>query len=316
MLGSSGRPTRVLLACGLLLAGTRWPCLAGLEIPASPEDGTLLAQDPLPLTERFSDQVHCYRIAYLSDQLRVVGFLLKPQQAAVPLPLLIYNRGGNREFGKITESVLEYFLAFFAANNYVVLASQYRGSDGGEGRDEFGGADVHDVLSLLRLGEALPYADAQRIVMLGDSRGGMMTYLAIKAGAPLKAAVVIGAPSDLSDSYEERESMAAVLEELIGGSPFEREAQYRERSALYWPEKLTVPLLILHGEEDWRVPPSHSEKLADRLRQLGLPYELVRFSQGDHGLARYRSERNRLILEWFQKHLAQPVAAAPVDMSR
>jgi dipeptidyl aminopeptidase/acylaminoacyl peptidase len=294
-----------VLIGSILLAGS-----ATAEQP--PRNGALIQQETLPLTERFAGRVDCYRITYLSEGLRVVGFLLKPRETAAPLPLLIYNRGGNRDFGKITESTLEYFLAFLAANEFVVLASQYRGCDGSEGQDEFGGADVEDVLSLVRLGETLPYADARRIVMLGDSRGGMMTYLAIKAGAPLKAAVVIGAPSDLSDSYQERESMAAVLEELIGGSPRQRQQQYRDRSALCWPEKLNVPLLLLHGDEDWRVPSSHSQKLADRLRELGMPHQLLRFPRGDHGLLRYRTERNELILEWFRRHLEKPAAEAPV----
>jgi len=305
---SMSRP--VLLSSTLLLAG---PALA----QQVETDGSLIEQEATPLTERFAERVDCYRIKYWSDGLRVAGFLLKPrQQVAARLPLLIYNRGGNREFGKITDSVLEYFLAELAANDYAVLASQYRGSDGGEGQDEFGGADVHDVLSLLRLGEALPYVDPGRIVMLGDSRGGMMTYLAIKAGAPLRAAVVIGAPSDLNDSYEERESMALVLEELIGGSPREKQGDYRERSAFYWPEKLTVPLLILHGDEDWRVPPEHSQKLADRLQALGMPHELVRFPDGDHGLARYRTERNRALLEWFRNHLETPTPEATPAVAR
>ena len=299
-------PFRHVAAQVLITATLSAPVLAR-QTP----DGTLIEQESLPLTDRFAGQVECYRIKYSSDQLQVAGFLLKPREASAPLPLLIYNRDGNRDFGKITDSVLEYFLAFLAANHYVVLASQYRGCDGGEGQDEFGGADVHDVLSLVRLGETLPYADPQRIVMLGDSRGGMMTYLAIKAGAPLRAAVVIGAPSDLNDSYQERESMAAVLEELIGGSPRQRQEQYRDRSAFFWPEKLNVPLLLLHGDDDWRVPPSHSQKLADRLRELGMPHELVRFPEGDHGLARYRAERNQLILEWFRKHLEEPAAGAP-----
>ncbi len=271
--------------------------------PATPGDGQMLEQQPWPLNERFGSQVECFRITYLSDGLRVVGYLLKPRAGSSPLPVLIYNRGGNRDFGMISQPQLDYSLAYLASAGYLVVASQYRGVDGGEGREEFGGADVHDILNLMPLARSLPYADPQRVVMLGDSRGGMMTYLAIKSGAPLKAAVVIGAPSDLEESYRERSAFGKVLEELIGGGPAERTSAYRERSAYYWPEKLTVPLLMLHGERDWRVPCSHSEKLAARLKELGMPHELVVFPGADHGLYRARDERNRLILEWFEKHL-------------
>ena len=109
--------------------------------------------------------------------------------------------------------------------------------------------------------------------------------------------------------------MAMVLEELIGGSPRERAEGYRDRSAFFWPEKLTVPLLILHGDEDWRVPPAHSQNLADRLRELGMPFQLVRFPQGDHGLGKYWSERNRMILHWFQKHL-EPTGDSTASLAR
>lgn len=268
-----------------------------------PADGTLLQQEPLPLTARFADQVDCFRIQYASDGLKVVGFLLKPKELSGRLPVLIYNRGGNREFGKIGLGQLEFSLAYLASEGYVVLASQYRGADGSEGQEHFGGDDVHDILNLIPLAKSLPYADADRTVMLGDSRGGLMTYLAIKSGAHIKAAAVVGAPSDLEESYQEREEMGEVLKELIGGSPQDKPTEYRERSAYLWPEKLTVPLLILHGEFDWRVPSMHAEKLVWRLKALGLPHEFVLFPAGDHGLNRFRNERNRLILEWFQKHL-------------
>ena len=57
------------------------------------------------------------------------------------------------------------------------------GEDGGQGREEFGGKDVNDVLNLIKLAQSLPFVEPTKIVMLGFSRGGMMTYLAIKHGA-------------------------------------------------------------------------------------------------------------------------------------
>jgi len=56
---------------------------------------------------------------------------------------MIYNRGGNREFGKITKKTLTY-LSYLSSNNYVVLASQYRGNDGEWRQEEFGGKDIPD----------------------------------------------------------------------------------------------------------------------------------------------------------------------------
>ncbi len=68
----------------------------------------------------------------------------------------------------------------FVSNGFVVVASQYRGADGGEGKEEYGGADIADVLNLIPLAKSLGYADMKNVFMFGNSRGGMMTYLALK----------------------------------------------------------------------------------------------------------------------------------------
>ena len=52
---------------------------------------------------------------------------------------------------------------------------------------------------------SLPFVEPEKIVMLGYSRGGMMTYLAIKHGAKIKAAAVVSGVSDLEQAYNERE---------------------------------------------------------------------------------------------------------------
>lgn len=212
---------------------------------------------------------------------------------------MIYNRGGNREFGKIKKKTLP-DLAFFSSKNYVVLASQYRGNDGGQGREQFGGKDVNDVLNLIPLAKSLPFTYPNKIVMLGFSRGGMMTYLAIKQGAEIKAAAVVGGITDLIQTYREREErMKKVIQELVGYS----KKKFKERSAYYWPERINVPVLILHGENDWRVKASQAKKLAKKLKGLGKPHKLVIFSKGDHGLNTHRSQRNKHILSWFDKYL-------------
>ena len=83
------------------------------------------------------------RIIYASDGLRIAGFLLAPPGPG-PFPCLIYNRGGNREFGSIDDRVVVNLLYLIASWDYLDVASQYRGACGSEGRDEFGGADVDD----------------------------------------------------------------------------------------------------------------------------------------------------------------------------
>jgi len=262
-------------------------------------NGKILEQKAIKIKSKWSDGVECYKIKYLSDGLRIVGFILKPKGEGSKFPVMIYNRGGNREFGKITKKTLTY-LSYLSSNNYVVLASQYRGNDGGQGREEFGGKDVDDVLTLIPLAKSLSFVESNRIVMLGYSRGGMMTYLAIKAGAKIQAAAVVGGVTDLGQMYNDREEgMKNVIRELVGMG----KKEWEKRSAYYWPEKINVPILILHGENDWRVKVSQAKKLAERLKELGKVHELVVFPNGDHGLNTHRYQRNKKIFEWFNKYL-------------
>ena len=141
-----------------------------MEIPADISQG-LVSREEFERRRAYAG-FECRRITYLSDGLKVVGFLWKPQDTAgKQFPLIIFNRGGNREFGKLTPW---FHLGFYAyvSHGFVVLASQYRGNDGGEGREEYGGADVRDVLNLLPLARSLGYVDMHNVFMLGWSRGG------------------------------------------------------------------------------------------------------------------------------------------------
>ncbi|MEP6713809.1 MAG: hypothetical protein ABJA37_15390, partial [Ferruginibacter sp.] len=88
------------------------------------------------------------KITYLSDGLKISGYVAKPKDINKKYPCLIYCRGGNRDFGSLT-SFEQFYIQRMAAWGYIVIASQYRGGPDSEGKDEFGGADINDVLNLL-----------------------------------------------------------------------------------------------------------------------------------------------------------------------
>lgn len=268
----------------------------------SDTNGKIIDGQEIEIDSILKDKIYCCKIKYMSDGLRVVGFILRPKVVAGRHPVLIFNRAGKLEEGKIAKKTLNY-LSLLASHNYVVLATQYRGNDGGEGKEAFGGDDINDVLNLIKVAEGLPYADLNRLGMLGYSRGGMMTFLAAKLGAPLKAAAVIGAPTDLQRIYRDRDDIREALNSLIGGPPSRFRERYIRRSAAYWPEKLQVPMLILHGEDDWRVNVQQSEILVEKLRKLGYAHSFKIFANSDHNLSLHRQERNATIFEWFDAHL-------------
>jgi dipeptidyl aminopeptidase/acylaminoacyl peptidase len=264
----------------------------------------------LPAREEFErrrayEGFECQRLTYLSDGLKVTAYLWKPRDTAGrKLPLILFNRGGNRDFGELSPWEEEGFYSY-VSNGFVVLGSQYRGVDGGQGREEFGGADVHDVLNLLPLARGLGYVDMSNVFLLGESRGGMETYLELKAGAPVNAAAVVSGEADLVAGSRDRPEMVyAVYRQLIPGFSQKGPALLRERSAVDWPERINVPLLILHGTADWRTnPKDQALALAEKLQALGKTYELVMYAQDSHGLPFHWRDRDRRIVEWFKRYL-------------
>lgn len=283
------------------------------------QDGKLLEAAPVTLdaeqrasleewapgTGALLDKVVLQAITYLSDGLKVKGYLAVPKEGE-KLPCVIFNRGGNREFGALSDVQAARILAPLAAGGYLVVASQYRGTAGGEGREEFGGAEIADILNLFPLLDALPRADGSRIGMYGWSRGGMMTYSVLAKTERLVAAVIGSGVTDSFDLIQRRPEMETeVYAELIPDYAKTKEASLRARSAIFWPEKLakTTPILLLHGSADWRVHPTQALRMATALYENQHPFRFVFFEGGDHGLSEHREEVDRLVEDWLGRYV-------------
>ncbi len=273
------------------------------------QNGYITERKPLEIPKSFSGGEFSYiknlkieDITYISDNLKVKGFLVSPKKKG-NYPCIIYNRGGNREFGALTPERVIRFLALVASWGHVVAASQYRGNLGGEGREQFGGDDINDVLNLIPLLEAHPYADHERIGMMGGSRGGMMTYKALTLTDRIKAASIRCGVTDLILWTEDRKDMDEVYSDLIPEFNPDDRMTLKSRSPIYWADKMcpTTPILIMHGTSDWRVNPLSSIKMAERLMELKHPYRLVMLEGSDHSLSEHINERNRLIKEWMDR---------------
>jgi dipeptidyl aminopeptidase/acylaminoacyl peptidase len=245
------------------------------------------------------------RIVYLSDGLRVHGYLAEPRDG-IELPVVIQNRGGNRELAALTDTSAAISLGTLAQNGYIVVASQYRGNAGGEGREEFGGADVNDVLNLIALIDQHPRADATRIGMEGWSRGGMMTYLALTRTDRVRGAVIGAGLADVARNIQMRPEMEEnVFSELVPNWATERQLALNARSAVRWPEDLHkgTPILLLHGSADWRVHPTEALDMARALYEAQHPFRLIFFEGADHGISEYRAEVTLATLEWLNRYV-------------
>ena len=268
----------------------------------------------------FLENVDLYEITYMSDGLKIESFAAMPKKEGKH-PVIIFNRGGNRDFGalQLFKEKWKYPVAYqfskLANEGYVVIGCNYRGCGKSEGKEEFGGKDVNDVLNHIKAVKELPEADETKIGMYGWSRGGMMTYLTLPKTTEIKAAVVGGAPSDMT--VIDRPKMETnVYAELIPDYWKNKEEELKKRSAVYFADKFPkdVPILILHGNADWRVRSIAALKVALEFDKHRVPYRLKIYEGGDHGVRAFREDKDEEVLDWFNRFLKDGEALPDMEL--
>ncbi len=264
----------------------------------------------------YLDSIDMYGITYMSDGLKIRGYLVKPKKEG-NYPCIIYNRGGNdnKRHALLIHSAATR-LGELAKEGYVVIASQYRGGGGSEGKDEFGGADVNDVTILTEVLKEVEGADTERIGMFGWSRGGLMTYLALMKTDKIKAAVVGGAVSDSHATIEDRPEMeTGVYSRMIPNYETNKVAELDKRTPIKQVDKFpkNVPILMLHGNSDWRVKSEQSIRMSLEFEKHRIPYRLVILEGGDHALSQHSEERDRQTLAWFHRFLKDKEAVPDME---
>ena len=244
----------------------------------------------------------CERLTYSSSGLPVVAFYYGPAKPVAPrMPVIVFNRGGY-----VVKEQLRNLVPMFqrlADAGFAVIAPMYRGSEGAPGHDEMGGADLADLMNVLPLLRQLPLADVNNLFLYGESRGGVMSLLAMRDGFPARAAATFGAITDLAAYLKEDARAARIVHAVWPDYDARREEIHAARSALQWPEKLKKPLFLMHGGADRQVSPEQTLQLALRLEELGRTYGLMVFPGGDHTLSRYQDERDQQAIQWFRKHV-------------
>lgn len=246
------------------------------------------------------------KITYESDGLKVKGYIAYPKDSSKKYPCVIWCRGGIGNAGSIDSFNAKGIFGQLASWGYVVFASQYRGNDGGEGKDEFGGSDVNDVLNLMPLADEIDIADNSKWGIEGWSRGGMMTYLTLTKNSNFKCAVVSGGIANLRCNADESKFMKK-LYEVTMGNPGSKEFNEKceSRSIVNFADKLPkqTPILLIHGNADKRVLPHDSLDLSYKLLDLKIPYRLVMLEGGDHFLKSHRKEVDEMRKQWFERYL-------------
>ena len=175
-----------------------------------------------------------YRIKYISDGYEVFAYVAAPADFMETLyPILIFNRGGNNLPGFRAGLLNPLDVEYIANRGYIVLASQYRGAFAGiDGMEQLGGDDINDVLNLINISESFYFAKQDGVFMVGESRGGMMTYIALRMDDRIKAAASWAGISNAFDSFNQRRDLQWMYTRSIGGTPDELPEEYKRRSAV------------------------------------------------------------------------------------
>lgn len=243
------------------------------------------------------------RIEYKNDGLTITGIMASPLHQPIK-GLVVYNRGGSGDYGILTvHAILRQFVPL-AREGYLVIGSNYRGNDGSDGKDEFGGGDVEDVFKLHEI--ACQHPDSPKDVsthLIGHSRGGMMVFLMLKRGFNAKSAIALAPVTELREwNIPGSRMRERVYKGFIPNFTDNEEDALRNRSAICWPEAISCPLLMMHGTADEAVPHTHSERFAQELEHKNIPHELILFEAGKHALTRQWDEITQHTLVWLRHH--------------
>jgi dipeptidyl aminopeptidase/acylaminoacyl peptidase len=261
-------------------------------------------------------------IAFTSrDGTPVHGFITKPpdfESGKKYSTLLRIHGGPNGQDGH----AFSFEHQLFAANGYLVISVNYRGSAGrGEkyGQSIFadwGDKEVADLLAGVDRVVAMGNADPDRLGIGGWSYGGILTDYSIASDSRFKAAIAGAGSADQIAMYGVDQYTRQYDLEL--GPPWQNtQAWIKISYPFFKAERIHTPTLFMGGDKDFNVPVIGGEQMYQALRTLNVPTELVIYPGEFHGFRRpsFIRDRYQRYLAWYDKYLkptpgGNPSAAA------
>ena len=225
-----------------------------------------------------------------------------------PAPLLVKSHSGPTS---MASRGLSLSIQFWTSRGWGVVDVNYGGSTGfGRAyrerlRGGWGKEDVTDCAEAARALVKCNKADPTQIAIEGGSAGGFTTLACLCFTDVFRAAACRYAVSDLTAMAEDTHRFEArYLDHLIGRWPEQRQL-YENRSPLLHANKIQCPVIFFQGLQDKVVPPEQTERMANALKENGIPVELHIFEQEGHG---FRDSAVKIkVLEkteqFFRRHL-------------
>jgi dipeptidyl aminopeptidase/acylaminoacyl peptidase len=264
------------------------------------------------------------RIRYKSaDGWDIDGFFVKPigWQEGKKYPMILSVHGGPAgQYG------VDWFHEFqvYAARGWAVFFTNPRGSTGyGEKFErgivgEWGGKDYQDVMNGVdAILSKHSWIDRDRLGVTGGSYGGYMTNWIVGHTNMFKAAVTLRSVVNFISDDGTRDGAYGHKRDF-GGDIFEKFDLYWDRSPLKFAKNVKTPTLILHSDNDYRVPLEQGEQWFRALKHFGVTTEFVIFPRENHNLTR-TGEPKHLVeslnwqLYWFDRFINGNSGATPPD---
>lgn len=289
---------------------------AAISTPDRPYELFTVAQGQLTRLTHTNDawlaQFKLAQAEYVSfkskDGTVVHGYLYKPVDyiPGKKYPAILKPHGGPVEE---YEAEFDDLAQLFAANGYVVLFPNPRGSSG-YGQDfckaifaDWGHKDFEDDLAIVDYAIAQGIADPDKLGVGGHSYGGISTDFIIAQTNRFKAATSWAGAAEFTSLWGHDEYQREYVFEL--GYPWENRAVW-DHVSLFWRVKdIQTPTLFLGGDIDWNVPILGSEQLYQSLKALGRATLLVVYPGEYHEFTApsHLKDRDERYLAWFAHYV-------------
>lgn len=242
------------------------------------------------------------------DGTEIEAFVFKPLgfNPNAKYPLLLRNHGGpvsQYDFG------FEFDAQLYAANGYVVLHTNPRGSSGyGQAFSQalfadWGNLDFQDVNAGVDNLIARGYVDSERLGVGGWSYGGILTNYVITQTTRFKGAVSGASEALYRANYGHDHYQMWWEVEL--GLPWVNPEAWERLSPFNKVDKITTPTLWMGGSLDWNVPILNSEQMYQGMKRLGRETQLVVYPGEFHGFKRptFIKDRFERTIAWYDKYV-------------